>query len=513
MTPKTKRISTPKVLGIRTSKGLQTYPNHFAMDSSLFNNEAGMGTSIDKTATTIYSPNDLNQQYASLANMYQYWLPRKIVDLIPNEATRKGWDHKCPSLTPEQLSQLKKADVKYKVKEKFNLAWKWDRLFGGGLVVYLFDLDMGLFNEPLDKDKIRQGSLLGIDVYDPWQSYAANIEFNDILSEQYRKPVSYTLGAPGYMMINRNGIDPNNRNSKISGQVVDGAMVHWSRVNRFDGLPLPWYNFQNNWYWGQSLLASVYDTIMNSDLVSTSAAQLLFKLSVPVFQTPDLANIVSDPIAKEAFIARMNLLNTMMSNNHMAIIDKDEELSNLEQTGLASIDSIIERFYVLVSAASGIPVTRLVGESARGLNATGEGDENNFIDTVEAERTDKLTPRLNEFYDIFFPAEFGIPRPADHEIEYPSLYQEKPESKANRQTAEVANLSTLYNDGAINKRIYVEEVQEKGIVSNISKEDKAELIAQPDPDEDDDFQDMEDANEMGGVRPGEEDGNPFAPGF
>jgi len=472
----------------------------FANDS-LINKDAGFGSGLDKTVASIWAENGLNQNYQLLASMYQYWLPRRIVDLIPEEACRKGWTHNIPSWTPDQIKALDKADIKFKVKEKFCTAWKWDRLFGGGLVLYLFDQSQGLYSEPLDKDRISKGSLIGLDAYDPWQSYPADIDFNNFADPNYRKPNSYTLGTPGFFSINKDGVQPQYR----VDNTLNGAIVHYTRVARFNGLSLPWYSYQNNWYWGQSLLASVHEAVQKADLVTQSVAQLLFKLSVPVFGAEGLDKIVTDDIARGAFLQRLNLLNTGMSNNHMAIIDKDKEsLTNLEQSGISGLDPLIERFYVLVSSAAGIPVTKLVGESAKGLNATGEGDEKNFYNTVESQREDKLKPALEEFYDIFFPSEFGIPRPEDHVIEFPSLFQESPQEVANTQSVEAQTLSLMFNDGAISKKIYIEEVMERGIVSNMTDEDKEEILNQGFVNS----EEMDDALELGGSSE-EEQINPY----
>lgn len=470
-------------------------------NDAIINKDAGFGTSIDKTTQTFWVANGLNQNYELQAKMYQYWLPRRIVDLIPNEGCRKGWEHVIPSWTPEQIQDLQRKDLDFKVKDKFKLAWKWERLFGGGLVVYMFDQSEGLYNEPLNIKTIKKGSLINIDVYDPWQAYAANIDHLNFVDDNYRKPSTYTLGTPGFMMVNKGGIPEEKRGFES----INGAIIHHTRVNRFNGLELPWYDFQNNWYWGQSLIASVHEALANADLVTQSTAQLLFKLSVPVMKVPDIKEIITDDIAKGAFLQRMNLLNTSMSNNHMAIIDAAEELTNLEQSGIAGIDPIIERFYTLVSAACGIPVTKLVGESAKGLNATGEGDEKNFFNAVEAEREDRLRPRLEEFYDMFFPAMYGIPRPTDHKIVFPALYQETPEQKAATQTSIVNNLSLMLQDGVITKKIYIEEIVEKEIVQNISEEDKLELLGESEMDE----EDLDDALDLGGSSTGDSQENPY----
>ena len=493
-------MNKTKVLGVKTKDGLQTMQQPIIAADALFNQDAGFGGSLDKSNQVAWLPNTLSTDYQTLASMYQYWLPRRIVDLIPNEGLRKGWKHKCESLSEDQIQELEKAERKYNVKDHFKRAWKWSRLFGGGLVVYLFDQSEGLYSEEIKPENIREGSLIRLDSYDPWQSYAANIEANDILSNNYRKPTSYTLGAPGYMVVNKNGSDPGNRKSGP----MDGAIIHTSRCARFEGLELPWYTYQQNWYWGQSLLASVNEAIRNADLVTQSVAQLLFKLSVPVFKVKDLTNIVADDIARGAFLQRMNLLNTNMSNNHMAIIDAEEDLHNLEQSGISGIDALIERFFVIVSAATGIPVTKLVGESARGLNSTGEGDEKNFYNTVEGARDDEFATQLDKFYDMFFPAVLGIERPHDHSIEYNSLYQESPEQIANVQSTQVNFLSTLFADGVINKKVYIEEIRSREIITSIDEKAQKEL-------EEEGFEDpsyVNDALELGGTSL-EEQENPY----
>ena len=59
----------------------------------------------------------------------------------------------------------------------------------------------------------------------------------------------------------------------------------------------------------------------------------------------------------------------------------DEELAQLN-TPLSGLDSILSQMYELVTMTTGMPVTKFLGLSPRGFNATGEHDQNNYYDLI-----------------------------------------------------------------------------------------------------------------------------------
>lgn len=467
------------------------YRRTLATDS-LQNLIANIGTGTDRVSKSKFIPDDFFSN-DELAGMYLGWLGRRIVDLVPDEALKKGWKIVCPSWTPDKIDVLDAyTNHVLELPKKLNQALKGSRIFGGSIILAIIDSRFGSFNNSVP-DFLPRNSLLGIQMYDAWQCYPCMLNFNNPLAKNYRNPESYTIGASG--MTVHNFIK--NEEGNIQEEFIQGTLVDWTRVQRFDGLWLPWYARQRNLYWGQSVLASAYEAVRNAKGVDASIASLLFRASVPVMKVEDLAGIIADPEAKSAFLERVALLNYGMSNNNMAIIDAQETLESFEPGAISNLDSILERYYILVSTATGIPVTKLIGESARGLNATGEGDLNNYYDMLEDYQSQICLPALMSMYKKWIvPSLFDELIPKDFEIQFPALERVSPKDKQQSDSDFVSMLTSCLDAGLIDKKVARREIHERHVFNNFNQEDIDRIEAE-EGDNEIGMQDAMDAAEEG----------------
>lgn len=442
------------------------YKKTLATDS-LQNLIANIGTGTDRVSKSKFVPDNFFSN-DELAGMYMGWLGRRIVDLVPDEALKKGWTVVCPSWTPDKIDILD-AYIQHRLElpEKLNQALKGSRIFGGAILLAIVDSRYGSFNNEIP-DFLPKNSLLGMQMYDAWQCYPSLVNFTNPLKKNYRYPESYTIGASGMFVHTYS----QNAQGEAKDDFIQGTLVNWTRVERFEGSWLPWYARQRNLYWGQSILSSSYEAVRNAKGVDASIASLLFRASVPVLKVEDLAGIIADPEAREAFLERVNLLNYGMSNNNMAIIDANEQLESFEPGAISNLDAILERYYILVSTATGIPVTKLIGESARGLNATGEGDLNNYYDMLEDYQKQTIKPALMEMYKKWIvPSLFDELIPKDFDIEFPPLERVSPKDKQQADSEFVNMLQTCLDAGLIDKKVARREIHERHVFNNFNQED------------------------------------------
>lgn len=449
---------------VKTPKPPMTYRQTLATDS-LQNLVANLGTPADKLTTTFHMSGNF-YNYAELSAIYMGWLGRRIVDLPVDEAMKKGWEVYCPSWKPEKIQALETyANTFLGLSAKVSDALKMERALGGSLLVALVDSTWGGFSNPIP-DFLPGKSLINIQMFDAWQSYAAEMNFMNPLAKNYLYPESYTIGQAGMASLKTPGND-----GKL--QAFAGAIVHHSRVERFDSLMMPWYERQRNLYWGQSVLSSVYEAVRNAGLVDSSIATLLFHISVPVFHVQDLANLIGDDEARAALIQRINIMNYAMSANNMAIIDKDaEDLTEFTASALSGMDPILERYYVTCSAASGIPVVKLVGESAKGLNATGQGDLNNYYDMVENYQANEIKPKLKNIYRKWIiPSFFNELMPADFDIRFPAIERTTAKEKQDTDSAYLDTLLKAEERHVIDLKVVRKEVIERKMFNNFTQDD------------------------------------------
>ncbi|MGL4525038.1 MAG: anti-CBASS protein Acb1 family protein [Spirochaetia bacterium] len=78
------------------------------------------------------------------------------------------------------------------------------------------------------------------------------------------------------------------------------------------------------------------------------------------------------------------------------VIDADDDFGLLSSNtdASSSIKAIVDMIYLEIARILKVPVTRLVGRSPEGMNATGEGDAKNYEKTLDKYRTLWLEPFL-----------------------------------------------------------------------------------------------------------------------
>ncbi len=100
-----------------------------------------------------------------------------------------------------------------------------------------------------------------------------------------------------------------------------------------------------------------------------------------------------------------NLLNAKIKKlarreaSSIAILDKEDEFSNT-QLNLDWIDKFTHIYQTKICVDNNIPFTKLFGEGATGLNATGEGDRKSWYDTVRSFQIINLFSQLKKYSEI-----------------------------------------------------------------------------------------------------------------
>ena len=94
-----------------------------------------------------------------------------------------------------------------------------------------------------------------------------------------------------------------------------------------------------------------------------------------------------------------------------------------------TLKDLLDAFGKFLSAATDIPATRLLGTSASGLNATGEGDLKNYYDMIRSKQKSKYKPRL-DYFDEIMVRSLGLNPDEDYEYEFKSLFQMTPKEQS-----------------------------------------------------------------------------------
>ena len=112
----------------------------------------------------------------------------------------------------------------------------------------------------------------------------------------------------------------------------------------------------------------------------------------------------------------------------MFLMDSEEEFETKTNT-FAGLPDLIVKFSQILSAGADIPATRLLGNSATGLNANGDGELKNYYDSLRSKQIIEYSPLLEVFDEIMIRS-LGLNPEDDYAYKFNSLFQMSDSEKA-----------------------------------------------------------------------------------
>ena len=337
----------------------------------------GLERSMDKRSRTTFdnfavlTEDELGRMYVGDG------LGRRVVDVVADDMVREWIDIEDDEkeVIPEMLENIG-------AEEAFSDALKWQRLYGGALIV-VGAMDGQPLDAPLVSEKAKSIEWLKV----------VNMYDIDLTSSVWdSNPMSKTFGKIlTYMIDFRTG---------TTGTVVR-TPVHYTRCLAFFGESVPEniaYTEQKLRYWGSSVLQPIWEQLRDMGGVMGSVANLMYELIIGKYKFANLSQIMA--AGKEAqLITRMEIINASKSIINGVLLDSTDEYTR-DTANLSGISDVIDRFMMLLSGVTGIPLTRLFGRSPGGLNSTGEGDLSNYYDMVKAKQKTDLKRPLKELLGL-----------------------------------------------------------------------------------------------------------------
>lgn len=432
---------------------------------------------------TEYPLQRITQDFNLINNMYrQHWIVRNIVDTIPEDAV-KNWIKINSSLDPDQITRFEKLMRVTRIKSSILEGLKWGRLYGGAAAVIIIEGHEDILDEPLDYSTIMPDSFKGLIVCDRWcDIYPSTSEIvEDVGDPDFGLPMYYTWGG------------------KDGGTVK----VHHSRVLRFTGRKLPYWEEQAEVMWGASEIEIVYDELIKRDNTSSNITNLIFRANLIGLKMEGLGELLSlgDEEAQKDLFNTLEMQNKLMNNMSLFALDKNDSLEQHQYT-FSGLSDIYELFMLDVSGAAKTPVTKLFGRCPAGMNSTGEGDKENYNSTVENFQVEQLEPQLDKLLPIMAMSEFGG-IPDDFDYEFNPIETPNEEQVANIVDKKMTAIKNMFDSGIVTQKIAMMELKEVGaplgMFTNITDKDIEEA---------DDTIDMpdEDIGGLGGLAYGQETG-------
>lgn len=392
----------------------------------LANVMSGRGTSVDKRTFNAWGMVQMAPQEAEAAYRTN-WLARKIVDIPAKDMTREGraWQAK-----KDDIEKLEAEENRLQLWSKLLRCLILARLFGGAaLIPYTGDLDL---EQPLNLNAVKAGGLRFIHVLNRWQ-LSVGEEITDVTSEWFGRPEWY----------------------EITGrQGTSRARLHPSRVFDFVGQRVPegtQFTAADSWYWGDSVLQAIDETIKDATAAANGFAALTDVAAVSIYKIPELLDSVGTQEYEDRLLNMIGLSHRGRSTHRAELIDKDMDWEQRQVTW-DGIPEVMMSFMELVAGAADIPVTRLLGQSPKGLQSTGKGEQQDYHDKVKADQKEILRPQLERLDELLIRSALGS-RPSDIYFEFNDLEQPD-EAKDAEIEKKVADTIKVYSDtGLINEDV------------------------------------------------------------
>ena len=429
--------------------------NSYRVGADAFSNplaNTGFNTG-DMTAGTQYPMRRLTQNYSLLNSLYRdNWLIQNIVNTFPNDMCKKRVTM-LSQIDPHEIDRYIQHEQRAQLWRRLNKGLRWGSLYGGAAALILINRQYEILEKPLDYDLIMPGDFQGLHIIDRWSGISPE-------GELVTDPGDPDFGKPAYYKV----------------QLIDGRpqRVHHSRVIRFTGNELPYWEEQAEQQWGASEVESIYDDLLRRDNIANNITKLTYRANLITREVENLDQTLgtSNVQMQERFWTTMAAQGRLLSNDGMLLIEKGGSLQTHQYTfsGLAEIYATV---MMDLSGATHIPVSKLFGRSISGLGQSNEGDIEIYASEVESRQEMILRPILERLVPIMALSVWGKV-PSDLTFKFNPTRTAKAETMAKIAKDKEGAISDAFNRGLIDQGTAMKELRAMGpdtaMFSNITDE-------------------------------------------
>ena len=330
-------------------EGIRMYNSHKTkINNQWVNPLTSLNSGWAQNQYSFYNYQTVN--YWECMTLMQDPLMNKIINILSNEPLSKGSSLIYDNITEEEQKKIDKVLIKYNeneiLKQCLNKSFSM-----GGCLLYL-DFGLNDLQQPLDLKKISMKRFKGFKIIEPINVCAVDVETANPADKDYMEPKKW--------------------------YVVGLGVCDRSHFLKFSMNEPPYMLKPLSLYFGFPLTLLIKQDIANTNIISQGVAELIGRYRYLFLKTPE-SNFSTDNVVK--FRDRLEAINLLKDNYQLDAITTEEELIQLT-TPLGGLVENETFFYQLISAKTNIPYTKLLGTSADGMNATGEGDRKDWYDTL-----------------------------------------------------------------------------------------------------------------------------------
>lgn len=355
-----------------------------ADSSSTTNPFTGLGGAGDKGAVARPNPFVRPLTLQELDALWEYnGIARRIVEVIPSRACRRGWS--VPEIGGE--------DARLQTWSHIEQAMSMGRLHGGSVLLMVTEDDVpsefardpyAWLQQPLDMQRV--GAVQALQVFDAWGASPLTWE-RDIRSPDFRRPALWRLSDGGF-----------------------SAVVHASRVVYFPGNLRAPSGIRTGWTSrmpDSSALQVVWDEVRRLSETLQGGAILAAEIREGVLKLGELGELMTGDEAG-LIEARLQLINRSRGLTGYTVLGPKDEYENRSNPP-TGFDQLSASAWEALAAVTGIPQMVLMGSAPAGLNTDGEASWEGFRQLVSAYQ-EHHRHRLERLYAVLYAAQDGPTR-------------------------------------------------------------------------------------------------------
>lgn len=355
--PKYAKISTANLSA--GSKQLTRYSER----DSYVNSQSGFGGSNDPLQLAVFQRHSTLTQRSLDALHRFYWPARRVVEIIPEDATRELFEFETED--PEHVKAFWSKWNEIKAKEKLKEALKLARLHGGALMIPEMTDGRRSISRPLNENKVK---LHGLKVISRYRVGIAAWE-----SVYMDEPLLY-------------------RSAETQ------KLIHKSRVIRFDGEYLERNEKLANGGWHDSIFVGIEEALKMYGVSLQAASALLQDFISKVLQTDSLGDILASEEGFARMVNRLEFAAVSQSSLSYTLIGKDEDIKKI-QTPVKGFSDLVNLMIDTYCNSAGIPRSRLLGQQLGSL-AGAEESTRAYYDTLKTYQENKVEPPVVRMIDL-----------------------------------------------------------------------------------------------------------------
>lgn len=307
----------------------------------------------------------------------------RVVTSVVDDALMYWREFKHPDENVVHIIQ--EAEEKQKVKKIIREAIVNARLYGGSFIIPITKSTehKQKLQNPLNYDTIEQDSIIQYRILDRYRVYKVELQTMDPLRSDYMNPSIVTIAEGSYPM-------------------------NVNRMIKIDGSYTPDILYQKNSFWHYSSLLEVYEILSNIAKIENEMMATSRKANYDVVKVGRFKTLAADEQGQQILSLYADRLAKNQSAFNVTFLDAEDNYEKFSADFTPYLLSLEHQIKVL-SGITGIPMTKLMGEQQKGMNSSGnaQNDEINYTNQVKQFQENILKHVLEDFDEFFLRDLFG----------------------------------------------------------------------------------------------------------